>query len=83
MAAVTRVWRWLRGHQGVIGFVVFVVGTAAAFRAVDDQRHDQCISGRTDTQAAIVAGMDAAGVDPDTQRIVADAVAEALPVDEC
>ena len=78
-----RVWRWLRGHPNVIGFVILAVGNVAAFAQIDDQRHDRCVSGRTDTQAAIVAGMEAAGVRDETQRVVADAVAEALPTSEC
>lgn len=59
------------------------LGAVVTSQRLDGERHDRCVTGRTDTQAAIVAGMEAAGVRDETQRVVADAVAEALPTSEC
>lgn len=78
-----RIRRWLQAHPSVLAYVMLLGVTVGGFRQLAAERHDRCVNSRTDTQAAIVAGMDAAGVRAETQRIVADAVARALPVDEC
>lgn len=82
MAAVTA-WRWLRGHQATIGFLVLAAGNIAGWRALEAERHDRCVASRMDVQAAFVAVAEDLNADDETRDTVAATVARVLPVGEC
>jgi len=80
---VVRAWRWVREHPNVVTAVLLVGTNVAGWRAIEEERHDRCITSRTDTQAAFVAVVVELGAEDEQVRQVDAAVARALPIDEC
>jgi hypothetical protein len=79
---IGRALHWVALRPWLAILVALAVG-AAGWQQLDTANHERCVAGRRDIRDAFVAAAVALDADAEQVRLVDEAVAEALPVDEC